>query len=88
MSSATRLYRQLARCCRRFEDYNVRSYSLRRCRVGFEESRGVNDPAVLESLLEAGRGQLKLLQRQALINNMYSDERSVMEVMGPVSNSK
>jgi hypothetical protein len=68
-----------------FEDYNLRAYGLRRCRMGFEEARGEADPAAVQALLAVGKEQLKVLQRQGIISNMYSTDQSVMVHMGKVS---
>jgi hypothetical protein len=39
------LYRSLLRSSKAFKDYNLRSYSLRRVRLGFEQARNETDPA-------------------------------------------
>jgi hypothetical protein len=76
-----RLYRTLLQSSKQFKDYNLRSYSLRRCRLGFEQARTETDPAAIETLLQHGREQLKVIQRQATISNMYASEQSVMETL-------
>jgi hypothetical protein len=79
--SAVRLYRQLLLACRGFQDYNIRNYSLRRCRMGFEQARGEPDAAVVQGLLSKGTAELKMLRRQSVISNMYTEETSVMETL-------
>ena len=76
------MYRTLLQSANQFKDYNLRAYCLRRCRLGFEQARNVTDPASIEALQTAAREQLKLIQRQSTISNMYAGERSVMETLG------
>ena len=79
--SALRLYRQMVRASRTYEDYNLRSYTLRRCREGFLANRAVVDQKEIEALLAQGREQLAVMQRQSVISNMYAGEKSVMETL-------
>ena len=79
--SALRLYRQMVRASRTYEDYNLRSYTLRRCRDGFRAGAGETDPKAIEALLAQGREQLAVMQRQSIISNMYAGEKSVMETL-------
>ena len=81
MPEALRLFRQLLRASRGFEDYNLRHYAIRRCRQAFEEGRPETDAATITNMLADGKKQLQVLQRQATINNLYSTERSVMDTL-------
>ena len=76
-----RLYRSLLQGGKQFKDYNLRAYCLRRCRLGFEQARNETDPVAIQALQQTGREQLKVIQRQATISNMYAGERSVMETL-------
>ena len=77
-----RLYRALLQSSKQFQDYNLRAYCLRRCRLAFEQARNETDPAAVQALQEAGREQLRVIQRQSTISNMYVGEQSVMETLG------
>ena len=76
------MYRTLLQSANQFKDYNLRAYCLRRCRLGFEQARNETDRASIEALQTAAKEQLKLIQRQSTISNMYAGERSVMETLG------
>lgn len=75
------LYRTLIKSSKAFADYNLREYSLRRVRLGFQQARNETDPAAIQALRQHGLDQLKIIQRQCTINNMYATEQSVMETL-------
>lgn len=66
------LYRQMLKAGAGFKDYGFKKYAARRVTQGFAENRNVTDPAQQQQLIAKAQQDLKLLQRQALINDMYS----------------
>ncbi|KAL1249036.1 hypothetical protein QQF64_022354 [Cirrhinus molitorella] len=60
------LYRLLLKESKKFPSYNYRTYALRRVRDAFRENRTVEDPKVVEGLLNRARDSLALIQRQCL----------------------
>ncbi|KAG7336338.1 hypothetical protein KOW79_001031 [Hemibagrus wyckioides] len=82
------LYRMLLRESNKFPSYNYRTYALRRVRDAFRDNRDVEDPKVLEQLLNKARDNLAIIQRQSLffflnaqvsIGKMYEVQRTVVE---------
>uniref|UniRef100_A0A672QVJ4 LYR motif containing 4 n=1 Tax=Sinocyclocheilus grahami TaxID=75366 RepID=A0A672QVJ4_SINGR len=61
------LYRLLLKESKKFPSYNYRTYALRRVRDAFRENRTVEDPKVVEELLNRARDSLALIQRQVLV---------------------
>ncbi|XP_053492081.1 LYR motif-containing protein 4 [Ictalurus furcatus] len=73
------LYRMLLRESSKFPTYNYRTYTLRRVRDAFRENRNVEDPKVLDQLLNKARDNLAIIQRQVVIGRMYEVQRTVVE---------
>ncbi|XP_058250991.1 LYR motif-containing protein 4 [Hemibagrus wyckioides] len=73
------LYRMLLRESNKFPSYNYRTYALRRVRDAFRDNRDVEDPKVLEQLLNKARDNLAIIQRQVSIGKMYEVQRTVVE---------
>jgi len=73
------LYRQFMRASSRFNNYNFRHYFLRRSRDAFKESKNVEDPEKIHSLLSKAREELQVLQRQSRISQMYTTDKLVVE---------
>ncbi|XP_048031272.1 LYR motif-containing protein 4 isoform X1 [Megalobrama amblycephala] len=59
------LYRLLLKESKKFPSYNYRTYALRRVRDAFRENRTVEDPKVVEELLNRARESLAIIQRQS-----------------------
>ena len=57
-----RLYRSLLKSSKAFQDYNLRAYCVRRCRLGFEQARNETDPSAIQALQATAREQLQLIQ--------------------------
>mmetsp|Transcript_63652 Transcript_63652/g.93236 ORF Transcript_63652/g.93236 Transcript_63652/m.93236 type:complete len:93 (-) Transcript_63652:76-354(-) len=77
---AAALYRALVRSSKKFGTYNFREYFLRRTREDFRQYRTETDPAKIKELLEYGRRELQVIQRQATISSLFgSPTRSVLE---------
>ncbi|XP_057179306.1 LYR motif-containing protein 4 [Triplophysa rosa] len=73
------LYRLLMKESKKFPSYNYRTYALRRVRDAFRENKTVEDPKVLEELLNRARDSLALIQRQVSIGKMYDVQKTVIE---------
>ncbi len=79
-SPSIRLFRSLLRASYKIQDYNIRSYALRRARLGFEKNRGLIEVEGLKRELEEGKRQLEMLKRQSQISRLYPEgQHSVME---------
>ena len=75
------LLRALLREAKKFPNYNVRSYALRRIKEGFRETQHEADPGRIHAAYEDGAKQVEVVKRQALVYGMYpASMRSVMEV--------
>lgn len=59
-------------------DYNFRSYAIRRVNAGFRNNQGLEGPQAMAAMTE-GQEQLSVLRRQAIIGNLYPSDTSVME---------
>ncbi len=62
------------------QDYNFRSYALRRTRLGFEQNRSLVEGEELKGEVEEGKRQLEMLKRISQISRLYPEpQHSVME---------
>ncbi|XP_060776701.1 LYR motif-containing protein 4 [Neoarius graeffei] len=73
------LYRMLLRESSKFPSYNYRTYALRRVRDAFRENQNVEDPKVLEQLLNKAHDSLAIIKRQVTIGKMYEAQPTVVE---------
>lgn len=73
------LYRQFLRASIKFNNYNFRSYFIRRSRDSFKEYISVTEPEEIHNLLSKARAELQVLQRQSKISQMYSFDKLVVE---------
>ena len=78
MNKTLNLYRGLLRHAYKMEDYNFRTYAVRRVKTGFAKNRSLQGEA-LTAALEDGAAQLEVLKRQAVLSHLYPSSRSVME---------
>ena len=79
-SAVLGLYRQFLVAGRSVSDYNVRAYAARRARLGFvQNSELPTGSPELAAAFAKGKLQLAMLQRQALIGNMFPSDKSVMD---------
>lgn len=81
-SEALALYKALLRESGKFHSYIYRTYALRRVRDAFRENRTVQDPEMRKQLLNHGRTSLEIIKRQTVINNLYKDQKLVIEQEG------
>jgi len=80
MAEALQLYKQLLRGARRFKSYNYREYVKRRTIEEFKLHQHETRPHVLAELLSKARQQNEIVQRQSLINALYTQSETVLEV--------
>ncbi|KAF0979681.1 hypothetical protein FDP41_001349 [Naegleria fowleri] len=73
------LYRGLLKGGKAFSDYNYREYVLRCTREDFRKFKSVQDSEKIKRLYEKGVKNLGVVQRQSLINQMYSKHVSIMD---------
>lgn len=79
-SQVLRLYRQLLREGSKFGAFNFREYAKRRIRDEFQENKDLTDATKIGELLQKGKRELLVLQRQTMISNMYHDRPLVIEL--------
>jgi len=72
------LYRHLLRAAAGFNDYNFREYAIRRIREKFREHQSERDESKLRQLYDRAHRDLKMLQRQTLISQLYSAGDTVL----------
>ncbi|KAI7792598.1 lyr motif-containing protein 4a [Triplophysa rosa] len=72
------LYRLLMKESKKFPSYNYRTYALRRVRDAFRENKTVEDPKVLEELLNRARDSLALIQRQLVTEQHWPPFSSIV----------
>ena len=96
------LYRGMLKDCRRFNDYNIREWSMRRVRESFHENAGLSSDAEvrccwatpklrvqsltfitpqIQAAFQFGKQQMEVLRRQLVIQNLYHEQNSVMDVV-------
>ncbi|KAJ8383283.1 hypothetical protein AAFF_G00222190 [Aldrovandia affinis] len=73
------LYRMLMRECKKFPSYNYRMYALRRVKDGFRENQNVDNPKMLDQLLNQARESLPVIKRQVSIGMMYKSQKIIVE---------
>ncbi|KAJ1799278.1 hypothetical protein LPJ59_001942 [Coemansia sp. RSA 2399] len=75
-----RLYRSSLRAARQFETYNFRKYFYRRTRDRFRTASTLADAQKLERAMVEARAELQVMQRQGLVNRMFSHKHTALEV--------
>lgn len=79
-SAVLGLYRSLIKNAREWQNYNFREYILRRVREDFAANRTETDPERLKSLISFAKENLEIVKRQKIVQNMYNQDKLVMEV--------
>ncbi len=72
---AVQLYRSLLRSSRKFTQYNFREYFLRRTREDFRAHKAETDPAKISNLLQRGKQELEVIDRQGTLSSLFSESR-------------
>mmetsp|Transcript_42143 Transcript_42143/g.89934 ORF Transcript_42143/g.89934 Transcript_42143/m.89934 type:complete len:81 (+) Transcript_42143:2-244(+) len=73
------MYRGFVRAGRKFYDYNMREYVLRRTRERFSAAKGEKDSSKLAELYSKGLKELEVVKRQSSISAMYGRGTYVMD---------
>ncbi len=81
MAEALQIYKQLLRGARRFKSYNYREYVKRRTIEEFKQHQHETRPDIIAQLLSKAKQQNEIVQRQSLINSLYTQTETVLEVM-------
>ncbi|XP_044743735.1 LYR motif-containing protein 4 [Chrysoperla carnea] len=84
-SKILQLYKNLIKESSKFEAYNYRNYALRRIRDGFKENKNVSDVDQISKLIEKAENNLNIIKRQALLSQVYSTDKLVIEKQEPHS---
>jgi len=72
-----RLYRQVLRSGASYKDYNFREYTLRKAKIEFR--RPVTSPEEAAAKYTKGLQEVKMLNRQVLLSQLYEHKISVIE---------
>ncbi|NXH50474.1 LYRM4 protein, partial [Dicaeum eximium] len=59
-----------------------RTYAIRRIRDAFRENKNTSDSEKIEELLNKAKANLEIIQRQVIIDKLYSTEKLVIESPG------
>ncbi|PIA17505.1 LYR motif-containing protein 4 [Coemansia reversa NRRL 1564] len=78
-SQILHLYRSSLRAAQRFETYNFRKYFYRRTHDRFHTMRNETDSRQVEKAMAEARAELEVMQRQGILNKMFSHNRTVIE---------
>jgi hypothetical protein len=82
-SQALQLYKALIRESKKFPAYNFRQYALRKIRDSFRETKHLSDKNVIMQKLEEGTKSLEVIKRQAIVGQLYSTDKLVIEHQAP-----
>ncbi|ODQ79813.1 hypothetical protein BABINDRAFT_161502 [Babjeviella inositovora NRRL Y-12698] len=77
--SAVSLYKNLLATAAKFDNYNFRSYFVRRINETYAANRTVTDAAELNAIFTKANLDANTLNRQASISQMYTAEKLVVE---------
>ncbi|CAL9697608.1 unnamed protein product [Knipowitschia caucasica] len=78
-SQVVSLYKMLLRESSKFPSYNYRTYAVRRVRDAFRDNRSVQEPELLNRLLQEGEQRLQMIRRQVLVGQLYATQKSIIE---------
>ncbi|CAO1438673.1 unnamed protein product [Diamesa tonsa] len=73
------LYKQLLRESQKFSSYNIRNYAFRRTRDSFKDNKAVTEQPAIQILVEEAKTNLKMVQRQVIVGNLFASEKLVIE---------
>lgn len=73
------LYRQIIKNSKKFTNYNFREYFLRRSRLEFKRNMNLSDPSQISDLFSKAMDELAVLKRQAIISQLYTFDKTVVE---------
>ncbi|XP_063779159.1 LYR motif-containing protein 4 [Pseudophryne corroboree] len=81
-ASVLSLYKIMLRESQTFSSYNYRTYAIRRIRDAFREKKNVRDSHEIQTLVNLGKENLDVIQRQVTIGHLYSTQKLVIESSG------
>jgi hypothetical protein len=81
------LYRGLLKNARSWNNYNFKEYIQRRVKEDFASNKLEVDPTRIESLITKAKENLELVKRQGIIQNIYNQDKLVLEVKKDMSKS-
>ncbi|CAL9728976.1 protein Isd11p [Monosporozyma unispora] len=73
------LYRQLIKNSKQFTNYNFREYFLRKSRLEFKQNMLQQDPVKVNELVSKANEELAVLKRQAIVSQLYTFDKTVVE---------
>lgn len=73
------LYRQFMKNAYHYNNYNFKNYFIRRTKDAFKENVGLKDSEQIDQAIQKANRELKVLERQSKISQMYSTEKLVVE---------
>mmetsp|Transcript_12414 Transcript_12414/g.26817 ORF Transcript_12414/g.26817 Transcript_12414/m.26817 type:complete len:94 (+) Transcript_12414:160-441(+) len=75
------LFRAFLREGRKFPNYNIREYVLRRAREGFREVAGETNATKLDALWASAKEQLEVVKRQSVVYGLYGRKtKNILEL--------
>ncbi|KAH9927142.1 uncharacterized protein BXZ73DRAFT_102731 [Epithele typhae] len=77
--SITNLYTSMLRTSQSFSSYNFRSYFTRRTESTFKDIENETDPAKLSAFYAEKTKELAVLERSAVVNQLYAGPKLVVE---------
>lgn len=77
-TNVLKLYKDLLHASRRINNYNFKSYAIRRVKDEFRKYQSLKDSDILSGFYQHGLSQLQLVKRQATISELYPETSSVI----------
>lgn len=65
------LYKGMLKEANKFTDFNFRSYTIRRIRDGFKDSKSLTEGSEISEKLSLAKKSLDLIKRQATIGTLF-----------------
>lgn len=78
-SEALHLFKKMLRESRSWNNYNFREYISRRVIQDFNKNKNKTDPKEINDLIISAKKNLEIIQRQGIIQNMYNNDKLVLE---------
>ena len=74
---STKLFKSLISECSKIPDFNFRNYFIRRVTDAFYVGQDMRDPAEIQKSLEKSKISLEMIQRQAVISQLFDENRKM-----------
>ena len=75
--ATVKLFKSLISECSKIPDFNFRSYFVRRVTDAFYVGQELKDQSEIQKSLEQSKISLEMLQRQAVIGQLYDENRQI-----------